>query len=58
MIATLMDAGQAEYGDIAFMQQIMDDIRAGNERGKLLAQGTPDEIQNNQSVIDAYLGAH
>ena len=26
--------------------------------GKLLAQGTPDEIQNNQSVIDAYLGAH
>jgi ABC-type branched-subunit amino acid transport system ATPase component len=26
--------------------------------GELLAQGTPDEIQNNQSVIDAYLGAH
>lgn len=26
--------------------------------GELLAQGTPDEIQNNQTVIDAYLGAH
>jgi len=26
--------------------------------GELLAQGTPDEIQNNQLVIDAYLGAH
>ena len=26
--------------------------------GEMLAQGTPDEIQNNQLVIDAYLGAH
>jgi len=26
--------------------------------GKLLAEGTPDQIQNNQNVIDAYLGAH
>ena len=26
--------------------------------GELLASGAPDEIQNNQSVIDAYLGAH
>ena len=26
--------------------------------GEMLAQGTPDEIQNDQSVIDAYLGAH
>ena len=26
--------------------------------GELLASGTPGEIQNNQNVIDAYLGAH
>ena len=26
--------------------------------GEMLAHGTPDEIQNNQDVIDAYLGAH
>jgi branched-chain amino acid transport system ATP-binding protein len=26
--------------------------------GEMLAHGTPDEIQNDQSVIDAYLGAH
>ncbi len=26
--------------------------------GELLTDGTPDEIQNDQNVIDAYLGAH
>jgi len=26
--------------------------------GEMLAQGTPDNIQNDQRVIDAYLGAH
>jgi ABC-type branched-subunit amino acid transport system ATPase component len=26
--------------------------------GEMLAQGTPDEVQNDQRVIDAYLGAH
>jgi branched-chain amino acid transport system ATP-binding protein len=25
--------------------------------GKVLAEGTPDQIRNNQAVIDAYLGA-
>ena len=24
--------------------------------GKMLADGTPDEVQRNQAVIDAYLG--
>ena len=26
--------------------------------GEMLASGTPDDIQNDQRVIDAYLGAH
>ena len=26
--------------------------------GELLASGTPEEVQNDQDVVDAYLGAH
>jgi len=26
--------------------------------GELLAEGKPDDIQNDQRVVDAYLGAH
>jgi aldehyde:ferredoxin oxidoreductase len=40
MLAILMDHGQAEYGDIGFMEDALEDIRKGTERGKLLAQGT------------------
>lgn len=40
MLATLMDAGQAEFGDVEFMAAALEDIRAGNERGRLLASGT------------------
>ena len=35
-----MDSGQAEYGDVTFMEKALEDIRQGNERGRLLAQGT------------------
>ncbi len=39
-LGVLMEAGQAEFGDVAFMEKAFDDMRAGNERGRLLAQGT------------------
>jgi aldehyde:ferredoxin oxidoreductase len=39
-LGVLMEAGQAEFGDVAFMEKAFDDLRAGNERGHLLAQGT------------------
>ncbi len=40
LIAVLMDEGQAEFGDVPFMKACLEDIRVGNERGRLLAQGT------------------
>ncbi|MDA0996982.1 MAG: aldehyde ferredoxin oxidoreductase, partial [Proteobacteria bacterium] len=39
-LAILMHVGQAEFGDVAFMQAAIDDIRAGNERGRILMHGT------------------
>lgn len=38
-LGVLMEAGLGAFGDIAFMQAALDDIRHGNERGRLLAQG-------------------
>ncbi|PZC45963.1 MAG: aldehyde:ferredoxin oxidoreductase [Chloroflexi bacterium] len=40
MLAVLMEAGEAEFGDTAFMHACLDEIRQGSERGRLLAQGT------------------
>ena len=40
MLGMLMDAGHAEFGDTGFMVDALEDIRKGNERGRLLAQGT------------------
>ncbi len=40
MIGVLMEAGQAKFGDVGFMAEVLRDLRAGNERGRLLAQGT------------------
>ncbi len=40
MLGMLMDAGQAAFGDVGFLSAAIEDIRAGNERGRLLAQGT------------------
>jgi len=38
-LAVLMEAGVGKFGDEAFMHQAMDDIRRGNERGRIFAQG-------------------
>ena len=40
MIGVLMDAGVGQFGDVEFMMQVLEDIRLGNERGKLYAGGT------------------
>ena len=39
MLGALMDAGHGKYGDENFMLEALADIREGNERGKILAQG-------------------
>ena len=39
-IGVLMEAGEGEFGDEAFMVQVLEDMRAGNEKGRLYAQGT------------------
>ena len=39
-LGVLMEAGQATFGDHVFMAAALEDVRKGNERGRLLAQGT------------------
>ncbi len=38
-IAVLMEAGLGKFGDEDFMHQVLADIRQGNERGRVFAQG-------------------
>ena len=38
-LAVLMEAGLGKFGDVEFMLQALEDIRRGNERGRMLAQG-------------------
>ncbi len=40
MIGVLMEAGLGKFGDEAFMLQVLADIRQGNERGRIFAQGS------------------
>ncbi|MAF49823.1 MAG: aldehyde ferredoxin oxidoreductase C-terminal domain-containing protein [Rhodospirillales bacterium] len=39
-LGVLMEAGEGEFGDPLFMAKALEDIFAGTERGKILAQGT------------------
>ncbi|MDJ0949682.1 MAG: aldehyde ferredoxin oxidoreductase C-terminal domain-containing protein [Alphaproteobacteria bacterium] len=39
-LAVLMEAGEGAFGDPDFMAKALDDMRQGNERGRILAQGT------------------
>ena len=39
-LGVLMEAGEGAFGDVGFMARALEDMRAGNERGRLLAQGT------------------
>jgi len=38
-LGVLMEAKQGVFGDVEFMLQAMEDMRRGNERGRLIAQG-------------------
>jgi aldehyde:ferredoxin oxidoreductase len=39
VLGILMDAGQAEFGDVEFMAEALHDIRLGTPRGRIFAQG-------------------
>ncbi len=39
VLGLLMEAGLCNFGNKAFMQETLQDIRSGNKRGKFLAQG-------------------
>ena len=40
MLAVLMEAGLAEFGDVGFMTRVLEQIRQGTADGRLWAQGT------------------
>ena len=40
MIAVLMDANVGKFGDVKFMEEVLEEIRIGSEIGRLWAQGT------------------
>ncbi|MDA0241491.1 MAG: aldehyde ferredoxin oxidoreductase, partial [Proteobacteria bacterium] len=39
-IGVMMETDEGDFGDVQFMIDVMEDMRVGNERGKILAQGT------------------
>ncbi|MGA1705739.1 MAG: ABC transporter ATP-binding protein [Candidatus Nanopelagicaceae bacterium] len=59
-IKSLRDEGMT----VLFVEHDMDMVRDISDwvivmaQGKIVAEGTPDEVMRNQAVVDAYLGAH
>lgn len=39
-IGVMMDSDEGNFGDVQFMLDVMEDMRVGNERGRILASGT------------------
>ncbi|MBX2880671.1 MAG: hypothetical protein KTR32_12090 [Granulosicoccus sp.] len=39
-IGVLMDTGRGEFGDVAFMREVLQSLRDGDDAGRLYAQGT------------------
>jgi neutral amino acid transport system ATP-binding protein len=59
-IKSLRDDGMT----VLFVEHDMDMVRDISDwvivmaQGRIVAEGTPDEVMRNQAVVDAYLGAH
>ena len=59
-IKSLRDDGRT----VVFVEHNMDVVREIADRvivmseGRVIAEGTPEEIRTNQAVVDAYLGTH
>ena len=59
-VKSLRDEGMT----VLFVEHDMDMVRDISDwvivmaQGQIVAEGTPDSVMANQSVIDAYLGAH
>ena len=55
---------RAEGRTVIFVEHDMDVVRDISDwvvvmaEGKIIAEGTPDDIGENQAVVDAYLGSH
>ncbi len=39
MLGVVLDAGEAEFGDVEFLMKALEDMRKGTARGRILAQG-------------------